>query len=311
MARQSIKVFAPATVANVAVGYDILGFAIHGPGDEVIIKRGGSPGLSIVEITGAKGKLPLDPRKNTAGVAAISFLESVGAQKEPLEMTIRKKMPFGSGLGSSAASAVAGVFAAHEILKLGMHKRALLKYAVMGEQAADGAWHADNVAPSLLGGMVFVRDNTTLDVHKLYIPKGLLAIVIYPHIQILTKESRNILKKSITLKDHTQQAGNLGGLIMGMYNSDFDLIRRSLDDIIIEPQRKHLIPYFDEIKKAAIDSGALGFSISGAGPSMFALAANTKVIESIKEKAEKIYFDAKIRVNIYISEINQEGAILF
>ena len=311
MARDVVKVWAPATVANVAVGYDILGFAIHGPGDEILLKRGTEKGLKIVEITGAQGKLPLEVKKNTAGYAATRLLEQIGALDEPLEMTIRKKMPFGSGLGSSAASAVGGVFAVNELLKTGLAKREILKFAVEGEQIADGAWHADNVAPSLLGGMTLIRDNDTLDVHKLYIPKGLQAVVIYPNVEVLTKDSRSILSNHVRLDQHIKQSGNLGGFIIGMYNSDFDLIQRSLEDIIIEPQRAQLIPGFQEMKEASLLHGALGFSISGAGPSMFALCNNSLVAEKIIESAKKIYTEKKIRIKTFHSDINNEGAFLF
>jgi len=313
MARDVVKVWAPATVANVAVGYDILGFAINGPGDEIILKKGKGPGkgLKIVKITGDGGKLPLDPEKNTAGFAALRLLEEYGLENEPLEMTIRKKMPFGSGLGSSAASAVAGAFAVHELFKIGKHKLDILKHAVAGEEIADGAWHADNVGPSLLGGMTIIRDNATLDIHKLYIPKALHAVVIYPKVEVLTKDSRAILSDQLTLEQHIKQSGNLGAFIIGLYNSDFDLIQRSLEDLIIEPQRAHLIPAFSEMKEAALEEGALGFSISGAGPSMFALTNNSLVSEKIIERAKKIYKKKKIRIQTFHSEIDQEGAYMF
>lgn len=311
MAREAVKVWAPASVANVAVGYDILGFAINGPGDEVILKRGSEKGLKITEITGAKGKLPLEPKKNTAGYSALKLLEHIGAEDEPLEMIIRKKMPFGSGLGSSAASAVGGVFAVNELLKTGLSKREILRFAVEGEKIADGAWHADNVAPSLLGGMTLIRDNDSLDVHKLYIPKGLQAVVIYPNVEVLTKDSRAVLSDTLTLNQHIKQAGNLGGFILGMYNSDFDLIQRSLEDVLIEPQRAVLIPSFYEMKESALLHGALGFSISGAGPSMFALCNNSLVAEKIIESANRIYSDKKIKIQTFHSDINNEGAYMF
>lgn len=310
MARDVVKVWAPATVANVAVGYDILGFAIDGPGDEVLLRYGKEKGLKIVEITGAKGKLPLEAEKNTAGFAALRLLEELGLEDEPLEMTIRKKMPFGSGLGSSAASAVAGVYAVNELFKTGLDKRDILKHAVAGEQIADGAWHADNVAPSLLGGMTLIRDNATLDVHKLYIPQGLQAVVIYPKVEVLTKDSRAILSDTLSLDQHIAQSGNLGAFIIGMYNSNFDLIQRSLTDLIIEPQRAKLIPEFYKMKEAALSEGALGFSISGAGPSMFALTNNSYTSERIIEQAKKIYAEKKIRIKTFHSDINHEGAYL-
>jgi len=310
MARDVVKVFAPASVANVGVGYDILGFALDEPGDFVKLKYGTEPGLRITSVTGDKNKLPKEVLKNTAGYAAHRFLADLDALDMPLEMEIQKKMPFGSGLGSSAASAVAGVFAVRELLKLDIDKSKILKYAVEGEQIADGAYHADNVAPSLMGGIVLIRDNASLDVTKLYVPKGLMAVVLYPKIQILTRDSRNVLSDTITLDQHITQSGNLATLVAALYQSDFDKIARCLDDVIIEPQRAKLIPYFYEAKEAAMKAGALGFSISGAGPSMFALCNSTIAAENIKNALTKIYTDNKIRNKSYISHINKEGAIL-
>ena len=180
-----IKVFAPATIANVACGFDILGFAIEQPGDEIIAKLSDKPGVHITRITGDGGKLPYEAAHNTAGVAAQKVLDFLG-EKRGVEMEIHKKMPFGSGLGSSAASAVAGAFIVNELLKHPLEKRQLLPFAVQGEAIASGSVHADNVAPCLLGGMVLVRDNATLDVHRIPSPKGLYVAVVYPHLSILT-----------------------------------------------------------------------------------------------------------------------------
>ncbi len=305
-----IKVFAPASVANVAVGFDILGFALEKPGDEIIARFSDKPGLRITKITGAKGKLPYELEKNTAGFAAMKLLEHLGETGRGIELEIHKKMPFGSGLGSSAASAVAGVMAVNEILRRPLSKRELLPFAVQGEQIADGAYHADNVAPSLIGGMVFIRDNQTLDIHRLAIPKGIYASVIYPHIEILTKDSRGVLSDQVSLKNVIQQSGNLGGLLIGLFNSDIDLISRSLQDVIIEPQRARLIPHFTEVKETALKEGALGCSISGAGPSIFALSANSLIAENVGQKMQAIYTNAKIESELFISPINQEGAKL-
>lgn len=305
-----VKVFSPASVANVAVGYDILGFAIDGPGDEIIVRPGKKPGLHITTIVGDRPKLPKEVLKNTAGYSAHRFLESIGRLDEPIEMEIRKKMPYGSGLGSSAASAAGGVFAVAEYLHTGHQKIDLLRFAVEGEQIADGSFHADNVAPALLGGMVLIRDNATLDCKKLHIPHGLTAIVIYPYVKVLTKESRGILSNTVSLDQHIAQNGNMGAFIAGMYTSDFGLIKRSLQDVIIEPQRKHLIPHFDEIKSIALEEGALGFSISGAGPSMFALCDNSLIAENIQEKVAALLKENKIKNNIYISGINHEGVFI-
>ncbi len=311
MSKPGIKVFAPASVANVAVGFDVLGFALEAPGDEIIVREGKQPGLMISEIQGAGGKLPYDIMKNTAGYAAHRLLQFVEETDRPLEMEIHKKMPFGSGLGSSAASAAAGVFAVNEFLKTGLTKYEILRFAVEGEQIADGAFHADNVAPSLLGGMIMIRDNETLDIKKLHIPSGLFVSVIYPHIEILTKESRGILKQEVSFKDVIRQQGNLGAFVAAMYTSDFGMIGRSLQDLLVEPQRAHLIPHFYAMKEQAMNAGALGFSISGAGPSMFALSDNSGIAEKINEQANLLYQKNKVPVTTYLSKINHEGAIRF
>ena len=311
MSKPGIKVFAPASVANVAVGFDVLGFALEAPGDEIIVREGKQPGLMISEIQGAGGKLPYDIMKNTAGYAAHRLLQFVGETDRPLEMEIHKKMPFGSGLGSSAASAAAGVFAVNEFLKTGLTKYEILRFAVEGEQIADGAFHADNVAPALLGGMIMIRDNETLDIKKLHIPSGLFVSVIYPHIEILTKESRGILKQEVSFKDVIRQQGNLGAFVTTMYTSDFGMIGRSLQDLLVEPQRAHLIPHFYAMKEQAMNAGALGFSISGAGPSMFALSDNSGIAEKINEQANLLYQKNKVPVTTYLSKINHEGAIRF
>ena len=311
MSKPGIKVFAPASVANVAVGFDVLGFALEAPGDEIIVREGKQPGLMISEIQGAGGKLPYDIMKNTAGYAAHRLLQFVGETDRPLEMEIHKKMPFGSGLGSSAASAAAGVFAVNEFLKTGLTKYEILRFAVEGEQIADGAFHADNVAPALLGGMIMIRDNETLDIKKLHIPSGLFVSVIYPHIEILTKESRGILKQEVSFKDVIRQQGNLGAFVAAMYTSDFGMIGRSLQDLLVEPQRAHLIPHFYAMKEQAMNAGALGFSISGAGPSMFALSDNSGIAEKINEQANLLYQKNKVPVTTYLSKINHEGSIRF
>lgn len=307
--RAGIKVFAPATVANVACGFDLLGFAIDKPGDEIIARFSDKPGLRIAKITGAKGKLPYEIEQNTAGFAAQKLLEHLGDTSIGIELEIHKKMPFSSGLGSSAASAVAGVMAVNELLKRPLEKRDLLQFAVLGEQIADGAYHADNVAPSLLGGMILIRDNATLDVHRLHLPKGLYATVVHPQIQIKTKDARDVLSDIVSLKKCIAQNGNIAGFIVGLYNSDIDLISRSLEDKIIEPQRAKLIPHFYDVKNNVLEAGALGCSISGAGPSIFALSANSLIAENVGEAMKKVFKQAKIENQVYISPINQQGAI--
>jgi len=310
MYKSGLKVYAPASVANVAVGFDILGFAIEKPGDEIIIKHGKKPGLVITKITGDKKKLPYDLEKNTAGYAALKFLEHIGEADRPLEMEIHKKMPFGSGLGSSAASAVAGVYGVNEFLGHPLQKKEILPFAVLGEQVADGAYHADNVAPSLFGGMVMVR-NETLDFVKIPIPYGLYVSAIYPHISILTKDSRSVLSPELPLKTHIEQSSHLGFFLSGMYTSNFEMIGKSLKDLVIEPQRAKLIPHFYAMKELAMGAGALGFSISGAGPTVFGLFDNSLKCENASEKIGQLLTKSGIENTIYNSKINLEGAVKF
>ena len=307
--KTGIKVFAPASVANVACGFDVLGFALEQPGDEIIVRFSENKGLKITKITG--GKLPYEAEKNTAGYAALTLLEHLGESGRGIEMEIHKKMPFGSGLGSSAASAAGAVVAINELLRRPLEKRDLLKFAVLGESIASGAIHADNVAPSLLGGFTLVRDSDTLDVHRIHTPRGLYAAVIYPKVEVLTKEARAMLKTEVPMKVMIKQSANLGAFVLGMFNSDFELIKRALQDFIIEPQRACLIPHFYEVKEAAYTEGVLGCSISGSGPSVFALAENSLTAERAGLAMQKIYQHNRIPCELYISPINMEGTTLF
>ncbi len=309
MKRAGLKVFAPASIGNIGVGFDIMGLALEKPGDEIIVRPSDKAGFRIAEVFGAKGRIPKEVEKNTAGVAALRLLEYLGETGRGIEMEIYKKMPFASGLGSSAASAVAGVMAINEILGRPLSKKELLPFALQGEQIASGSLHADNVAPSLMGGIIFIRSNKELDIHRIPAPRGLYATVVHPKIEIKTSEARGILSDSVTLKQHTEQSGNLGGFLIGLYNTDFNLIGRSLQDNIIEPQRAKLIPGFYEAKEAALNEGALGFSISGAGPSVFALCANSLVAENVGIAIQRTFSKEKIESEVFVSRINHEGAI--
>ena len=305
-----VKAFAPASVANVACGFDVLGFALERPGDEIIAKPGDTPGLKITKITGDGGLLPKEVAKNTAGVAAQSLLDSLGRASEPISLEIHKKMPFSSGLGSSAASACGAVVAVNKLLGNPLEKKDLLPFAVLGEQIADGAYHADNVAPSLLGGMVLIQDTQKLSWCRIHTPKGLLALVIYPQIKILTREAREIISPTITLAQHIKQSSNLAGLILGLVNSDFGLIGESLEDVVIEPQRAKLIPGFAEVKAAALDAGALGCSISGAGPSIFALFDNSLKAEIAQERMLNIFSARGVSAEGFLSAMNHQGTYI-
>lgn len=305
-----IKIFAPATVGNIGIGFDIMGLALERPGDEVIASKSNTPGVRITKITGAGSKLPYDPEQNTAGVAAIRLLEHLGATTQGIELDIHKKMPIGSGLGSSAASAAAAVYAVSELLRTGMSKRELLPFACMGEQLVSGGIQVDNVAPSLLGGIILARDNATYDVHRLHAPRGLFLAVVHPHMEVLTKAARAILKPEVGLQQHVRQSANIGAFIVGLFNADIPLIGRCLHDEIIEPQRAALIPGFYDVQEAAMNAGALGCSISGAGPSIFALCANSLIAENAGAAMQQAFAKHKIQSDLYLSGINQEGAII-
>ena len=301
-----VKVFAPASVANLAVGYDTLGLCLEGPGDEVIAEFTDTPGVQILSITG--GKLPKDVERNTAGKAALAVWQAHGDDTVGIGLQIRKKMPFGSGLGSSSASAVAGAMAVNELLRRPFDKKALLPFAGAGEQVADGAWHLDNVAPSLLGGIVLVRDAATCDVHRLIAPSGLRVCVVHPQVQILTQDARAVLSETVLLDDMVRQQGNLAGFIVGLYRNDIQLIQRSLNDVVVEPQRSQLIPGFAEVKAAALKQGALGCSISGAGPSVFALCQNKLIAEQCGVAMQSAFAAAGLKSTVYQSAIDPEGA---
>jgi homoserine kinase len=304
---QEVRAFAPATVANVACGYDVLGFAIDAPGDEVVVRHYDKPGLHITAITGDGGKLPRAPEENTAGVAALDLLRHLGMTDRGIEMEIHKKMPFGSGLGSSAASAVAGAYAVNKLIGEPLSKLQLLPFAMAGEASADGAWHADNVAPCLLGGIVFIRSNDELDVSQLPAPDNLWAAVVHPDIEILTKVAREILPADIPIANATQQIGNLGGLLCGIIRSDYGLISRSIHDVIAEPRRQKLIPDFYKAKRAAMSAGALGFSISGAGPSVFALCEGEETARKAAEAVAAVFSNLRLENQRYVSRINPRG----
>jgi homoserine kinase len=301
-----IRVFAPATVANVACGFDILGFAIDRPGDEVRMRLTCEPGVRIVKIEGDGGRLPLDPAKNTVSVPVLALLKRLKSN-QGFAIELHKKMPLGSGLGSSAASAVAGVFAANALLGNPLKRMDLLEFALEGERVACGSAHADNAAPALLGGFALVRSYHPLDVVQIATPDRLHCTVLHPQIEIRTEDARKILRKQILFKDAVTQWGNIAGLIAGLMNSDYELIRRSLQDVIIEPVRAILIPGFREVKQAAIAAGALGCSISGSGPSLFALSSSEETAEAVAKAMTSEMAALKIGSEVYVSKINNVG----
>ncbi|MBI2484471.1 homoserine kinase [Candidatus Uhrbacteria bacterium] len=303
---RSIRVFAPATIANVGPGFDIFGLALHEPGDEVVATLSQEPGVRIRAITGDGGKLPLSAHNNTAGVAVIKFLEHISAT-QGVELTIHKHMPLGSGLGSSAASSVAAVVAANELFGSPLQRRELLAFTMEGERIACGAAHADNVAPSLLGGFVLIRSYDPLDVVQIPVPDFLHCVVIHPHIEVRTEDARKILRRELSLRDAISQWGNTAGLIAGLMLQDPGLIGRSLTDAIIEPQRSLLIPGFDRVKKAAAAAGALGSSISGSGPSVFALTTQLQTAKDCGDAMQKAFQTVGLKSDMFVSAVNNYG----
>lgn len=307
--QKRVTAFAPATVANVACGFDVLGFAIFGLGDQVTASFSEMPGVSIESISGDDGRLPLSVKDNTAGLAVLSFIDELESQPEQgIMLSIEKQMPLGSGLGSSAASSVAAVVAVNALLGHPFSKKNLLPFAVAGEMAASGEAHADNAAASLLGGFILVKSHRPPDVIDLPTPKKLHCTIIHPDIEIQTKNSRKILKKDVSLEKAVKQWGNLGSLIAALYTEDYDLIADSLHDEIIEPVRSLLIPGFDKMKQAALDAGALGCSISGSGPSLFALSTSRKTAEKIGVEMGNVLKKEGLSFEIHISKMNTEGA---
>lgn len=299
-----IRVFAGATVANVACGFDILGFSLEAPGDEVTAEISAGKGVTIRAITGDEGRLPLDPEKNSAGLSVLKFLEHLQA-REGISLSLHKRMPLGSGLGSSAASAAAALFAANALFGAPLTPRELIPFAMEGERVACGAAHADNVAPALLGGFVLIRSYDPLDVVELEVPGELHAAVCHPHLEVKTADARRILRPEIKLKSAVRQWGNVAGLIAGLYREDYQLISRSLEDVIIEPARSGLIPGFTAVKDAALANGALGCSISGSGPSIFSLCRGKEVAQLVAESMAAAFGTIGVGSETFVSAINK------
>ena len=299
-----IKVFCPATIANLNCGFDVMGLCLEGIGDKMIIRKVASKGIRITKIIGAE--LPLETDKNVAGVAALAILKNLNIDYG-FEIEIHKNIKAGSGIGSSAASAAGAVFGINELLGKPFSKQELVKFAMKGEAIASGCEHADNVAPCLLGGFTLVRGYNPLDVIRIDAPKELYAVVLHPYIEIKTADARAVLQPMVPLNDAITQCGNLGGLVAGLYTNDYELISRSLTDVIIEPSRKHLIPNFENVKFAAIQNGALGSGISGAGPSIFALCKGLEIANKVAFAMSESYQNTEIEFDIHISKINPEG----
>ncbi|WBU88607.1 homoserine kinase [Cellulophaga omnivescoria] len=302
--KNEIRVFCPATIANISCGFDVLGVALDNVGDEMVVKKTSKKGIIITKIDGQE--LPLETHKNVAGVAGLAFL-SASNYNGGFEIEIYKKIKAGSGIGSSAASSTGAVTAMNKLLDEPFSNLELVQFAMKGEELASGVQHADNVAPAIFGGFTLVRSYNPLDVIKINTPKELYATVIHPQIEIKTSDSRKVLKTTISLSDGIKQWGNVGGLIAGLYTEDYNLIGRSLEDHIVEPIRSILIPAFDNVKSASINSGALGCGISGSGPSIYALSKGLRTAKKVAEAMQNVYNKVGIPYDIHVSKINTEG----
>ncbi|MCF7822706.1 MAG: homoserine kinase [Candidatus Marinimicrobia bacterium] len=302
-----VRAFGPASIANAVAGFDVLGFALDEPGDVVICSLSEKAGIRIAPMTGAFQDLPTDPDKNTAGVAVQSLLKKHGIV-QGIEIEIQKGVPIMGGMGSSASSASAALVAVNELLELKCTKMDLLPFILDSERAATGVPHADNAAPSLLGGFNLIQSLEPLQVLALDIPPNIFCSVVHPHMYIKTRDAREILPHSIPMAVATKQMGHIAGFIAGMQTGDLDIIKRSLVDELAEPHRSKLIPGYWEVKQATEEAGALGCGISGSGPSMFALSQSEEIAKQVALSMQKAFSVAGLKSDLYISGISKLGA---
>lgn len=300
---QTVKVYCPATVANLVCGFDILGMALNHPQDEMELTLTQEPGIRISHTDGYD--LPSDPAQNVAGAALLDLLQAAGISIG-MDLSITKKIKPGSGLGSSAASSAGAVVAANHLLGNPFSKEDLVRFAMAGEKVASGVKHADNITPCILGGVTLIRSIFPLDIVRLSAP-AMYVTVVHPQIEVRTADARQILRKEVLLKDAIRQWGNIAGLVAGFLQHDYDLISRSLEDVIIEPVRSMLIPGFDEVKFRSKEAGALGGGISGSGPSIFMLSKEATTAELIAGIMEDIYTKLGIDFKTYVTTLNTEG----
>ncbi|MFY0625052.1 MAG: homoserine kinase [Reichenbachiella sp.] len=299
-----ITVFSPSTIANVGCGYDVLGFALDGIGEKITVARR-DDGKLVIEPC-EKFDIPTDPKTNVASVAAKALLHAAGINAG-FTFTFDKEIFPGSGLGTSSSSSAGAVFAVNELIGKPFNTHELITYAMEGEKVISGKAHADNVGPNLLGGITLVRDYTPLDVLKLPAPKDLYVSIVHPQVVVKTTDAKRMLKSQVKLEQAVAQWGNVGGLVSGLYEEDFALIGRSMVDNIVEPTRKLLIPMYDEVKNKAFENGAVGCSIAGSGPSIFAFSKGKATAEKIRLTMQAIYDEVGIVAFTYLSKIGTEG----
>jgi homoserine kinase len=307
-ARTQATAFAPASVGNVAIGFDILGFAVDALGDRVSVARRAAPGVEIAAVRGIAAELPRSAAENTAGRALLAMQEALRLGFG-FVLEIDKGIPLGSGLGGSAASAVAAVVAANALLPTPCEQLELLKFAMAGVAVASGARHADNIAPALYGGLVLTVGIDHPRVKQIPVPHGIRAVIVRPHMFLATARARAILRVSVDLSDFVWQTANLAGFISGCYTNDLDMIRASFEDVVIEPQRQALIPGFPEVRRAAMQAGALGCSISGAGPALFAWALESTAA-TVLASMRQAFAERSLATDAWVVELASPGARL-
>ena len=303
-----MRVFAPATASNLGPGFDVLGLALERPGDLVEVELRDEPGVEITEVTGADS-LSTDPRENVVGIAAQAALEHLGITDRGIRLALHKQMPLGSGLGSSAASSVAGAAAVGALFGDSLPKEALVGCALRGEAAASGAPHADNVAPCVLGGIVLIRGNDPLDLIRLPVPDALRIVLVHPHVEVLTAEARRLVAQHrFTIGQAVANLGNIAALVHALHTGDLELFGRSIGDALVEPIRAPLVPGFAEVRRAALDAGALGCSISGSGPSLFAFAASASAADAVADAMQAAFAATGVDSERYVGPVNRRGA---
>ena len=299
-----IKIFSPATVANVSCGFDVLGFCLDSVGDDMVIRKTDKKGIFITKIVGFD--LPYETELNVAGVSALAMYNAIDVDFG-FEIEIYKNIKPGSGIGSSAASAVGSVFGMNELLGRPFNKTELTAFAIKGEAIASKCEHADNLAPALFGGFTLVKSINPVQILEIPSPTDLYATIIHPQIEIKTSESRAVLPKEVALNDAIIQWANVGSLVHALHTSDYNLLKDSLYDVIVEPHRSKLIPHYNDVKKASLQAGALGCGISGSGPSIFSLSKGLETANNIKEAINNVYANTGIEFDIHVSKINIEG----
>lgn len=304
MEYNEIRLFSPATVANVSCGFDVLGFCLDAIGDEMVIRKTDERGIKITKITGYD--LPYTVTENVAGISALAMYNNLKPECG-FEIEIYKRIKPGSGIGSSSASAAGSVFGMNILLDYPLNKTELTSFAMKGEAFASKAEHADNLAPAIFGGFTLVKSIHPLHIIELPTPEDLYATIIHPQIEIKTSDARALLPQKVQLRDSITQWANLGSLVHALHTSDYNLIALSLEDVIVEPQRKSLIPNFDTLKEKVIEAGALGCSISGSGPSIFALCQGVNLANKVEEAMSMVYQSTSIPFDTYVSKINTEG----